>query len=232
VPSARRICWIGRRSLAWLSKRKACLPLSHPKVTHVSIQPAPSALSSSRVAVSPEPPPRRSAPYGEEPGFSESSGLWLFGNVRLLRADLAYVAATCELRDPPPCVFDAIEREAEELVLAGKVLVCGVHSPAHQRAAVVPLRWGSPRIVVLSGGFRHHLGPNLTDEPFRAGRLWRYQWDPTTDLAISRRAPDKMPTFATHNPTVDRMVARIAQGEMPGLRSPLDLALPVGVIAP
>jgi DNA processing protein len=112
--------------------------------------------------------------------------------------------------------LDQIERDAEMAVLAGEVMVSGIHSPAHQRAAIVPLRWGAPRILVFSGGFFHHLGPNLKDEPFRAARLWRYQFDPRTDLVISKRAPDKLPTFARFNPTVDRLIERIAMGRIPG----------------
>jgi DNA processing protein len=105
--------------------------------------------------------------------------------------------------------------------------VCGVHNEAHQRAAVVPLRWGAPRIVVFSGGIRFHLGPELRDEPFRAGRLWRYQWDPRTDLAISRREPRKLPTFARHNPTVDRLIEGIAKQTWPGLFAPTDSLSPL-----
>jgi DNA processing protein len=81
----------------------------------------------------------------------------------------------------------------------------------------VPLRWGAPRILVFSGGFHHHLGPDLKEEPFRAARLWRYQFDAKTDLVISRRAPDKLPTFARFNPTVDRLIQRIVAREVPGL---------------
>lgn len=109
------------------------------------------------------------------------------------------------------------EQEAEGIVLTGRVLVCGVHNEFHQRAAVVPLRWGAPRIIVFSGGFQHHLGADLDQEPFRAARLWRYAWDATSDLAISRRAPDKLPTFARANPTVDRLIRKIADETLVGL---------------
>jgi len=133
------------------------------------------------------------------------------------------VPAACGPNHHLPRELDAIEREAEELVLNSKILVCGVHSAAHQRAAVVPLRWGAPRIVVLSGGFRYHMGEDFKGELFRAARLWRYQFDARTDLVVSRRAPDKKPTYASHNPTVDRLVKLIASREWPGLRSPTEL---------
>lgn len=160
--------------------------------------------------------PGRSAPFEMEPGFYVPAGLWLYGNVRLLAGELATVPEAFGPEVHAPVDLDRIERDAERIVLAGKVLVCGMHSAAHQRAALVPLRWGAPRIMVMSGGFFHHLGRDLKEEPFRTARLWRYAWDARTDLAVSRRAPDKMPTFAKHNPTVDRLIARLASGDMPG----------------
>lgn len=169
---------------------------------------------------------RRTAPYEEEPGYSPDSGLWLYGNVRLLHARLACVEGAFGPSIHLPADLDGIEREAERLVLDGYVIVCGIHSPTHQRAASVPLRWGSPRIVVFSGGFRFHLGADLADEPFRAARLWRYAWDPATDLAVSRRAPDKLPTYARHNPAVDRVVRALAAGIWPGIRHPHEALTP------
>jgi hypothetical protein len=168
-------------------------------------------------------PPRRSAPFDVEPGYFEPGGLWLYGNSRLLDGKLACVANACGPNHHLPRELDAVEREAEKLVLDGRALVCGIHNAAHQRAAVVPLRWGSPRIVVVSGGFYYHLGQDLKQEPFRAARLWRYEFDPRTDLAVSRRAPDKKPTYASHNPTVDRLIRLIAEHAWPGLRSPREL---------
>jgi len=184
-----------------------------------------------KVTVAPRPlrgpkPPKREMPFHVEPGFYEDGEVWLYGNARILQGHLAFVAGALGPNHQSLAELNAIEAEAERYVLDSKVLVCGTHSPAHQRAAVVPLRWGSPRILVLSGGFKHHLGEKLDQEPFRAARLWRYKWDPQTDLAISRRAPEKLPTFATHNPTVDRMIALIVGRRWPGLlfEAPLPLA--------
>lgn len=142
--------------------------------------------------------------------------LWLYGNVSLLNSNLAHVKEALGHPFHTPDQLDQIEQRVESLVLAGHVLVTGIHSPAHQRAAVVPLRWGSPRVLVLSGGFRHHLGADLLDEPFRTARLWRYQFDNRTDLVVSRRAPDRLPTYALHNPTVDRLIEKIARHECAG----------------
>jgi len=151
------------------------------------------------------------------PIFHEPSALWLYGNLNLLESKLARV-----LRQR--CLSDT-EKEAERFVLGGFTLVVGVHNNVQRQAAIVPLRWGSPRIVVFSGGFRYHLGATLENEPFFAARLWRHQWDPLVDLAISRRAPDKLPTFAVHNPTVDRLIEQITAKTRPGLFGPSDMLL-------
>lgn len=162
-------------------------------------------------------PPRRSAPFDVEPGFYPDAGLWLYGNARLLGASLASIERALGQPHHTPDDLCQIERETEQAVLEGRIVVTGIHSPAHQRAAIVPLRWGAPRILVFSGGFHHHLGPELKEEPFRTARLWRYQFDAKTDLVISRRAPDKLPTFAQFNPTVDRLIERITARQVPGI---------------
>lgn len=162
-------------------------------------------------------PPRRSAPFEQEPGFYEPAGLWLYGGARLLDSRLACIPEAHGSSVHSDSALREIEQKAEALVLEGKTIVTGIHNPAHQRAAVVPLRWGAPRILVLSGGFHHHLGVGLDQEPFRAARLWRHRFDPRTDLVISRRAPDKKPTYALHNPTVDRLIQKIVDGEVEGL---------------
>ncbi len=130
-------------------------------------------------------PPRRTAPFDEEPGFYEPACLWLYGNTRLLGAKLEYIPDAFGPETHSPSDHNRIESKSEQIVLSGTVLVCGIHNVAHQRAACVPLRWGAPRIVVFSGGFNYHLGENLDQEPFRVARLWRFEWDAKTDLAIS-----------------------------------------------
>ena len=161
-------------------------------------------------------PPKRTAPFDVEPGFYEPAKLWLYGNVALLKADLACVVRSFGEPIHPPEELDRISNEAMNLVLNSKVLVSAVHNIAHQRAAVVPLRWGAPRILVLSGGFHVHLGSDLKNEPFQAARLWRSRFDPETDLVISRRAPNRLPTFSRSNPTVDRMIQRIVKRDFLG----------------
>ncbi len=154
-------------------------------------------------------------PFDVDPSFYPDSGLWLYGNARLLGTALVSIPRALGQPHQTPNDLELIELETERRVLDGRTVVTGIHNPAHQRVAIVPLRWGAPRILVFSGGFCHHLGPDLKEEPFRAARLWRYQFDARTDLAISRRAPDKLPTFAQFNPTVDRLIERITARLVP-----------------
>ncbi|MBS1714597.1 MAG: hypothetical protein JST30_09705 [Armatimonadetes bacterium] len=167
-------------------------------------------------------PPRRCTRYEDEPSYYEAGALWLYGNVRLLHAKLSCIETAFGPGPWDRSALDEIEQAAERRILNAEILVCGVHNEAHQRAAVVPLRWGAPRVIVFSGGIRVHLGDDLKNEPFRAARLWRYQWDSRTDLAVSRRAPHKLPTFSRFNPTVDRLIRSLADGDWPGLSSPVD----------
>lgn len=172
-------------------------------------------------------PKRRCTRYQDEPSYSEASGLWLYGNVRLLHGKLAYIEKACSSGPWSRQALEDIEQETEDRVLSGEILVCGIHNEAHQRAAVVPLRWGAPRIIVFSGGLRFHLGVDLRQEPFRAARLWRYQWDPRTDLGVSRRAPSKQPTFARYNSTVDKLIQGLANGTWIGLFGSTDTLSPL-----
>jgi DNA processing protein len=161
-------------------------------------------------------PPKRTAPFRVEPGYYEPAKLWLYGNASLLKSNLACVDRCFGKPIHAPDELERISTDAMNLVLDSKVLVAGIHNIAHQRAAVVPLRWGAPRILALSGGFYCHLGMDLINEPFRAARLWRHRFDPETDLVISLRAPDRLPTFSRHNPTVDRLIQKVVEHDLPG----------------
>ncbi|MBI1331269.1 MAG: hypothetical protein GC165_00145 [Armatimonadetes bacterium] len=162
-------------------------------------------------------PPRRTAPFSEEPGFYEPASLWLYGNSRLLGTKLAMVSAAFGPTKHNEVELWEIEKEAQEIVLGGQTLVTGVNGPAHQRAATVPLRWGAPRILVVQGGFYAHLGPNLSEEPFRTARLWRYEFDFTSDLIISRQGPDHCKNRKEYLPSVDNLIRSIVDKFVPGL---------------
>ena len=113
--------------------------------------------------------------------------LFLYGNTKLLESKTFCVLSS---RNSFPADLDLVEKLAEESVLDGGILVAGHDTPEYQRSAVVPLRWGSPRILCLDRGLFKVLGEDLRDEAFRAARLWRYQFDPQTDLVVSPFRPE------------------------------------------
>lgn len=133
--------------------------------------------------------------------------LFAYGNHRILERPTFTVMSS---RNSPPAALDQIEKLCEEGVLNGEVLVTGHDTPEYQRAAVVPLRWGAPRILCLDRGLFAALGPELKDEPFRAARLWRYQFDAATDLVITPARPDKgfLPGMNTKR---DRLIASLSR---------------------
>ena len=133
--------------------------------------------------------------------------LFLHGNVRLLQAATFAVLAS---RATLPAGLETIERLTEEGVLGGETLVTGHDRPEYQRSAIVPLRWGAPRILVLDRGLFQVLGPDLKDEAFRAARLWRYEFDPGTDLAVSPFRPEN-DFIGVNNQVRDRLVASLAR---------------------
>ncbi|MBI1755833.1 MAG: hypothetical protein HYR64_01840 [Fimbriimonas ginsengisoli] len=133
--------------------------------------------------------------------------LFLYGNMGLLDGRTFAVLSS---RKSLPADHELIERLVEEGVLAGEVLVCGHDTPEYQRAAVVPLRWGSPRILCLDRGLFRVLGENLRDEAFRAARLWRYEFDPSVDLVVSPFRPES-DFIGVNNKQRDRLVASLAR---------------------
>lgn len=112
--------------------------------------------------------------------------LFLFGNGHLLNAKTFSVLSS---KEASTTELDRIEKLAEEGILRSEILVTSATRPEYQRSAVVPLRWGSPRILCLDRGVEATLGEDLTEEPFRAARLWRYQFDPKCDLVVSPYRP-------------------------------------------
>jgi DNA processing protein len=132
--------------------------------------------------------------------------LYMYGNMKLLEARTFCVLSS---RGSTEEAHGVIDRRVEEAVLDGQVLVTGHDTPEYQRAAVVPLRWGAPRILVLDTGLFKTLGEDLKEEPFRTARLWRYQFDPRTDLVVSAVNPDR-DYHPNSNRIRDRLVAGLA----------------------
>lgn len=133
--------------------------------------------------------------------------LFLYGNARLLEARTFSVLAS---RGTMPADLELIERLTEEAVLEGEVLVTGHDRLEYQRSAVVPLRWGSPRILCLDRGLFKVLGDDLRDEAFRAARLWRYEFDSATDLVVSPFRPEA-DFIGINNKVRDRLVACLSR---------------------
>lgn len=133
--------------------------------------------------------------------------LFLYGNQRLLERPTFAVLAS---RQALPASLDQIETLTETGVLDGEVLIAGHDRPEYQRAAVVPLRWGAPRVLCLDRGLFRVLGPDLRDEAFRAARLWRYQFDPQTDLVVSPFRPES-DFVGVNNQVRDRLVGCLAR---------------------
>lgn len=133
--------------------------------------------------------------------------LFLFGNLKLLDAETFCVLGS---RGTTPAGLDKIEQLAEEGVLAGEVVVAGHDRPEYQRAAIVPLRWGAPRILCLDRGMYDVLGRDLKSEAFRAARLWRYEFDPRTDLVVSPFRPSAG-YHGINNQLRDRVVAGLSR---------------------
>lgn len=131
---------------------------------------------------------------------------FLYGNTKLLGAKTFAVLSS---RNASRDQLDEIEKLTEVGVLNGEVLVTGHDKPEYQRSAVVPLRWGAPRILCLDRGLFQVLGEDLRNEAFRMARLWRYEFDPSTDLVVSPFRPEAS-FVGVNNQVRDRVVAGLA----------------------
>lgn len=133
--------------------------------------------------------------------------LYVYGNTKLLEGSTFSVLCS---RGATEAAHGVIDKTVEDHVLAGRILVSGHDTPEYQRAAVIPLRWGAPRILVLDTGLFRTLGDDLREEPFRMARLWRFQFDPRTDLVVTAVHPDR-DYHRNSNRIRDRLVAGLSQ---------------------
>ncbi len=131
---------------------------------------------------------------------------YVYGNHKLLESKTKCILSSRKTSEKG---LQLIDKLAEESVLQGEVLVSGHDTLEYQKAAVVPLRWGAPRVLVLDCGFFKALGEDLSSEPFRTARLWRYQFDSKTDCAVSTIDPDK-DFHPNSNRIRDRIVAALS----------------------
>jgi DNA processing protein len=139
---------------------------------------------------------------GDPPG-----ALFLYGNARLLNSKTFAVMSS---RNTSTAGLELMESLAEQGVLSSEVLVTGDKTPEYERTAIVPLRWGSPRVLCLDRGLFVALGEDLAQETFAAARLWRYQFDEKTDLAISPFRPEAH-FVGVNNQLRDRLVASLSR---------------------
>lgn len=139
---------------------------------------------------------------------------YLYGNSSLLNKDNFTVLSS---RNSNYDTLNQIQKYTTDYIHRGKILVCGHNTPEYQAAAVISLRYASPRILVLDRGLFTALGENLDQELFDVARIWRYEFDPHVDLVISPYHPS-VPYIRGANVIRDRVIAGLAQllliGEM------------------
>ncbi len=133
--------------------------------------------------------------------------LFLYGNTKLLQTKTFCVMAS---RNAPPSALNTIESLTEEGTRNGEVLVSGHNTNEYRASAIVPLRWGAPRILALDRELFEVLGSQLNQEPFQTARLWRHEFDPQTDLAISAVAP-KTPSHPAMNRQRDKLIVSLSR---------------------
>ncbi len=133
--------------------------------------------------------------------------VFLYGNTNLLASKTFSVLSSRQASEQQ---LVKIEMLTEKGVLNGEVLVTGHDKPEYQRSAVVPLRWGAPRILCLDRGLFQVLGEDLKNEAFRIARLWRYEFDPSTDLVVSPFRPEAG-FHGVNNQVRDRLVAGLSR---------------------
>lgn len=75
----------------------------------------------------------------------------------------------------------AIEKEA----LSGKCIVVDLHTPEGQKAGLVPLRWGAPRVLLVRPDSEYAKAIERGEEPIESHRLWRYRFDPMCDAVLA-----------------------------------------------
>lgn len=133
--------------------------------------------------------------------------LFLFGNTRLVDGRTFSVLSS---RNTTIAGLDQISQLTEEAVLHGEILVSGHNTNEYQRSALVPLRYGAPRILALDRGLFPALGKNLTEELFPSARLWRFEFDSKTDLVITPFRPNAGFT-GVNNKVRDRIIAGMSR---------------------
>lgn len=83
-----------------------------------------------------------------------------------------------------------IEEIVEGAVLQGKIVLVDTRrlpTDVWKIVGIVPLRWGAPRVLLLR--FPKQIEAVKAGQEIRSEwRLWRYRYDPSTDMAVTSRA--------------------------------------------
>lgn len=125
--------------------------------------------------------------------------------------DAAYPPILEQLEEPPPVLFGygnwqlldnqtfavlashdvsqsglkAVEISVQTFLESGWTLITSHNQKAYQQALLTALRLNQPHVIVLDRGLLEVFGDDLSKEPVPAARIWRAQFDPYQDFALS-----------------------------------------------
>jgi DNA processing protein len=133
--------------------------------------------------------------------------LFGYGNWQLLEEQTFAVLAS---HDVSQAGLKAVEISVQAFLESGWTLVTSQNQKAYQQALLMALRSNKPHMMVLDRGLLEVFGDDLSREPVAAARIWRVQFDPYQDLALSPFRPrDKW--MGPYGRVRDRLVATLAK---------------------
>lgn len=133
--------------------------------------------------------------------------LFGYGNWQLLESQTFAVLAS---HDVSEAGLQAVEISVQTFMEAGWTLVTSQNQKAYQQALLTALRFNKPHVMVLDRGLLEVFGDDLSKEPVPAARIWRAQFDPYQDLALSVFRP-KDKWMGPYGRTRDRLVASFSK---------------------
>lgn len=133
--------------------------------------------------------------------------LFGYGNWSLLEAPTFATLASHKVSKQG---LQEVETVVASFLEGNWVLVTGHNQPAYRQALLTALRMGKPQILVLDSGLLSVFGEDLRREPFAAARIWRTEFNPSQDLALSPFRP-RDPWIGHNSRYRDRLVATLAE---------------------
>lgn len=91
--------------------------------------------------------------------------------------------------DISPLGLTALETVVKTFIESGWTLIASSTQPAYQQAMLTALRYNSPHALILDQGLLHVFGEDMRQEPVPAARVWRMEFDPMQDFALSAFRP-------------------------------------------